>query len=206
MGTKTTTQTTSIPERTGIEDEMERLLAHLARQAGAQMGDLGDLAGGRLRATSDDRRFLSEAVGAGRDIAERQARSTYEDSARMVEEDLAARGVDQSTISAVVQALQGREYQRTLADVGSRAQEQTATGMLTLPLQRADTQLNANRLLLERLMGGAGGVADRRLQERLTQLTNTVREPGGHARDIAQLVARGGMSYFTAGAGELGRT
>jgi hypothetical protein len=202
MGTKTTTETSTIPGRTGQEEEMQRLLAYLAEQASAQMGDLSALASGDMRATGDDRRFLGEAVGAGRDIAERQARSAYEDSTRMVEEDLAARGMDQSTIAAVVQALQGREYQRTLADVGSRAQEQTATGMLTLPMQRADAQLNANRLLLERLMGGAGTLSAHGLQERLAQLTTTGRERGGHAGNIAGLLARGGMAVATKGASE----
>jgi hypothetical protein len=204
MGQQTTTERTTIPGRTGVEDEVERMIMEMMRQSQGQMGDLSQLAGGQLRATADDRRYLAEAAGAGRDIAQRQAADAYSESTRMVEEDLAARGLDQSTIAAVTQALQGREYQRTLADVGSRAQEQTATGMLTLPIQRAETQLNANRVILDRLMGGLN-VGNMRLQERLQQTTTTQTQRGGVGAQLAGLARRGGMAIATKGASEVGR-
>lgn len=190
MGSQTTTEQSSIPGRTGAENEIEQMLRAFVQQAQGQMGDLSDLASGNLQASGQDRAFLQESIGAGRDIAERQARRSYEDASRMTEEDLLGRGMDQSTIDAVVQALQGRQYQDTMANIGSQSQEQMATGMMQMPFQRAQTQLNANQLLLQRLMGGAQTIMGHNLNERLGQRTVTTEQPmdwGGLAANAMQM-------------------
>ena len=177
MGSQTATSTVTVPERTATEDELEQIIMQLIRETPGQLGDLSALARGDLRASSEDRRLLDESIGAGRDIAERGARRAYEDSTRMVEEDLLGRGLDQSTISAITQALQGRAFQDTMANVGSQAQEQMATGMLQLPFQRAQTQMSANQILLQKLLGGLDSTRTANLNERLNQPTTTTQKP-----------------------------
>ena len=200
MGSQTSTQQSSIPGRTGAENEIEQMLRAFIEQAQGQMGDLSDLASGNLQASGQDRAFLQESIGAGRDIAERQARRSYEDASRMTEEDLLGRGMDQSTIDAVTQALQGRQYQDTMDNIGSQAQGQMATGMMQLPFQRAQTQLNANQLLLQRLMGGAQTIMGHNLQERMGQQTVTSQQPqdwaalAGQGAQLAVDLKTGGLS------------
>ena len=208
------TQTTEIPSAGGQESQLRDLLAQLAHQAGGaiDMDALTQLASGQLLSpTGADEGLIAQSVQASQEIAERAARSQYEDISAQVENDLLERGIEGSSIEAVNQAILGRQMQQQLADVSSQGQQFGSQALMNLPFQRAGVQLSANQQLLQQLLGGAGTGIQAGLSERLAQGTTTqTTDPGlGNmlqqqltgAGQIAGMFATGGATAgMTAGA------
>ena len=123
--------------------------------------------------------MIAQSVLASHEIAERAARSQYEDISAQIENDLLERGIEGSSIEAVNQAILGRQMQRQLADVSSQGQQFGSQALLNLPFQRAGVQLSANQQLLQQLLGGAQTGIQAGLSERLAQGTTTqTTDPG----------------------------
>lgn len=194
MGDKKIERTNNIPGASGLSREMQDLLAQLAQAGAGQMGDLSDLAAGRISATAEDRRLAEESAGAARGVAEIQARQNMEEAMRAVEAQLLERGLAGSSIEAVNQATAGRQYQQTLDQIALQNQGQMAESLMNLPFQRAGTQLTANQLLLQRLVGGASPIMQTNLQERLAQGTTTQTEEGGLLGQVLGAAAQGTAS------------
>lgn len=166
------TQKTEIPERTAQEQQIMDQLQDIGTRTGEAIDPqiLQQLASGQLAGATDaDRALVEQAIQASQEIAERAARSQYQEISQQVESGLLERGMEGSSIEAVNQAILGRQLQQQLADVSSRGQQFGSEALLNLPFQRAGVQLNANQQLLQQLLGTSGGVLQAGLQERLGQ-------------------------------------
>ncbi len=195
MGDQTTTQTSEIGQASPEANQMIQVLTQLAQSG--QLGDLSQLASGNIQANASDRALVEGATGAAYDTAARQAEQAYRDTQGQVEETLLQRGMDDSTVGAVTQAIQGREYQRQLGDIASQQQGQTAQGLMQMPLQRAGMQVDANRAILERILGGTSGVMGHNIQQQLGNVTQTMTQPfdwAGMAQGAGQTAA--GIASF----------
>ena len=198
MGDQKTTTTRELGTQSAEAGNFMQMLQQLAEQAGVQLGDLGDIAGGDLSATPEDRRLIEESAGAASDIARRQAEDAYTFARGQTEETLISRGVDDSTIGAVTEAIQGKQYQQQLADIASQQQGQVASGLMQMPFQRAEAQISANQAILQRILGGSGQVLNYDLQTRLGSTTQEETKPfdymstGAGLGQIGATVATGG--------------
>lgn len=173
MGTQKTeqTQTTTLPGAGQMESEARNLLAQLGRGGMEQMGNLSDLAGGKLTLSPQDEEMIKRIQELTMQAARAQARGNYEDMASQVEGQALEAGLEGSSIEAVNRAVLGRQLQQTLDQTALQGQVTSAQQMRQAALDSAGIKLNANQLLLNRILGGAGGLAEMGLQERRAQTT-----------------------------------
>ena len=191
MGEQKITTTRELGEQSPEAQNFMKMLSQMAEQAGVQLGDLSGIAGGDLSATAGDRKLIEESAGAAFDIAQRQAEDAYTFAKGQTEETLLQRGVDDSTIGAVTTALQGKQYQQTLADISSQQQGQVASGLMQMPFQRAEAQISANQAILQRILGGSGQVLNYDVQSRLGAGSEEENKPfdyAGVAQGIGQAI------------------
>lgn len=167
MGDQTTTQQNTIGPQTPEAQQLLQLIARLAGQSEQQLGDLSSLASGNFAATDSDRALAESTANTAAEIARQNAGRDYEMTSRQTEDTLVGRGVDSSTIDAVTQALQGRQYQQQLGQIGLQQQDQTAQMLAQLPFQRAGAQISANQAILQRILGGSQGMLDYDIRARL---------------------------------------
>ena len=179
---QTQTTQTDVPAATGNEAQLLNLLSQLGLSAGGQLGDLSALAAGQMGApTQADRDLVEQSVGASTDIARRQLEQEIQQLMAQMDEQLAARGIQGSSIEAVNR---GQVFGRGLDQIANMLSQQQAMGaqsLMNLPFQRAQTQIGANQALMQRLTGTAGAVMGTGLQERLagaTTRTSQTQNPG----------------------------
>ena len=178
MGSSTTTQTNTIPQASGQEQNLRDLLASLGQGAGGQFGDLSQLAAGNIGGpTGADQALVEQSIGASADIARRELERTLEQLQSQLGEQLASRGIQGSSIEAVQRGQLGSRGLDQIANLLSQESAQGGQALLNLPFQRAQTQLGANQTLLQRLTGTGGLGAQLGLQERLAQGTSTQETP-----------------------------
>lgn len=192
MGDQTTTTEQTVGPQSAQAQEMMRQLMQLTQQSQGQLGDLSDLAAGNIQAGPQDRRLVEQSANAAAEMARRNAERDFLTTSRQTEDQLVSRGVDSSTIDAVVQALQGRQYQHQLGQIGLQQQGQSAEMMASMPLQRAGIQLNANQAILQRILGGAQPTLNYDIQARLGNMTQQTTKPFdlvGMAQGVGQTVA-----------------
>jgi hypothetical protein len=167
MGDQTVTRETEIGQQSPQAQQLMQLLTQLAQQSQGQLGDLSSLAAGNIQPSEADQNLVDQATQASAEMARQQALQDYETTSREVEDTLVGRGMDQSTIGAVQSALQGRQYQQQLGQIGLQQQAQSAEMLTQLPMQRAETQISANQAILQRILGGSRNIMNYDLQARL---------------------------------------
>ena len=212
MNTETTTAQT-IPGRGGQENAILRLLAQLSEEAGGQLGDLGALAGGDLSALGPsglDQELVSQSITRAGEMARRALQGQLQVSGAGLEEELAARGIQGSSIEGFRRAgLEAGAFSQ-ITNVVEQARQEGGQALMNLPFQRAAVQLNANQALFNRIMGAGGLVAQQGLQERLAQPTQVQKTPfsmqqglqlGQQLGSIAAAPFTGGGSLAFMGAG-----
>lgn len=208
MGQQKTTQTTtsSIPPRSGQEQQLLQMLTQLGIEGADQLGDLSQLASGQgLVPTAADQSLVEQSIGASSDIARRQLEDFVSQQQLGLDESLSARGVQGSSIESVNRAVIGRDANRQFANLASAEAGRGADALMQLPFQRANVQLNANQALFQRLAGASQASLSQNLQERLAQGTSTsTQETSGMSfGDMAQIGTQIGAvaaAPFTGGA------
>lgn len=212
MSTTTTTSQT-IPGRGGQEQDILAMLARLSEQASGQLGDLGALAGGDLSALGPsgmDQELVAQSITRAGEMARRALQGQLQVSGAGLDEELAARGLQDSSIEGFRRAgLEAGAFSQ-ITNVVEQAQQQGGQALMNLPFQRAAVQLNANQALFNRIMGAGGLVAQTGMQERLAQPTQTTETPfsvqqslqlGQQLGSIAAAPFTGGGSLAFMGAG-----
>lgn len=135
--------------------QMMQLVMQMAQGSAGQMGDLSALARGDMAISEQDRQLVSDAQSASGDIARRQMEQAMQEAMRGVEGQMLGRGLEGSSIEAVNNALIGQDFQRQMANMLGQQRAESAQQLMNMPFQRAGVQLNANQLLMQRLLGGA---------------------------------------------------
>lgn len=171
--TQTTEVSSTIPGIGEQESRARALMMQLAESGQGQLGDLGALARGDMQITPQDEALIRQIAQLTGDLGRAQAQQNYEALAPQVEGQLLERGLEGSSIEAVNQAMLGRQLQQTLDQSSLQQQLISAQQLQQQPLARAGIQLNANQLLLQRILGGAQSVGQMGLQERWAQTTET---------------------------------
>lgn len=188
--TSTTEQTRTLPGAGQQEQAVRAMLMRLAQSGEAQMGDLSALASGQMSVTPQDEAFIRQISTLTGELQRDQARASYDEMSQAVEGQLLERGLEGSSVEAVNQALLGRQLQQSL-DMGTLQREITSAQQLQQQAQnRAGLQLNANQLLLQRILNSAGAVGNMSLQERLSQgtVTQTTEQPFDWGRAAGTVV------------------
>lgn len=155
MGSSKTTDTRQPGAQSG---EAQRIMAALAEQvqrAGGQMGDLSSLAAGQMEINPYDRALVQQAQESTGQVAQQQMDQNMEQILRQLQDQAIGRGIENSSLEAVNNALVGQDYQRQMQQMMSQLQGQSAQALMNMPFQRAGVQLNANQALMQRLVGGA---------------------------------------------------
>jgi hypothetical protein len=168
---ETTTQTNTIPGVGAQEGRMRDVLGQLA--SGVQMGDISNLTSGNLQITAEDRALIEEISKLSQRAAGDTIRSNAADTMGAIESNALDRGIGSSTIESVNKAVGMRQMQQSLDQSAITGQVTNAQQLREQALSRAGIQLNANQLLLQRILGGAQSLAGLGLQERLAQGTTT---------------------------------
>lgn len=186
MSTSTTT-TQTIPGRGQQESDILKLLAELTGDAGGQLGDLGQLAQGDLSMlgpSGQDQELVSQSITRAAEMARRALQGQLQLGGANLDEELAARQVQGSSIEGFRRAgLEAGAFNQIL-NVTEGAAQRGGEALLNLPFQRANVQLNANQALFNRILGAGGLVAETGLQERLAQPTQTTKTPFSAAQGL----------------------
>lgn len=154
--------------KAAMNQQIDQLLAALTQQgsaAGAQMGNLGGLAAGNIGPNAQDQALVQQSIGASGDMARRQLEQFLAEAMPQVSSDAAARGLSGSSIEAANRAITMRGASQQFADLMSQQQQQGAQALMQLPFQRAQTQMGANQLLFQQLMGAVTPVTNTRMQQ-----------------------------------------
>jgi len=175
MGTQKTeqTQTTTLPGMGAGESGARNLLAQLAQSGMGQMGNISDLASGKLTLSPQDEEMIRRIQELTMQSARAQARTNYEDMVGQVEGQALEAGLGGSSVEAINRAILGRQLQGTLDQTALQGQITSAEQMRQQANDSAGLKLNANQLLLSQILGSAGNLAQMGLQERLAQATTT---------------------------------
>ena len=212
MSTTTTTQNT-IPGQTGQESDIMRLLAELTGDASGQLGNLQGLAQGDLSMlgpSGADHELVSQSITRAAEMARRALQGQLQVGGANLDEELAARGIQGSSIEGFRRAgLEAGAFDQ-ITNVTDQARQEGGQALMNLPFQRAAVQLNANQQLFNRILGAGGLVANTGLNERLAQGTQTQEQPfsvgqglqlGQQIGGIAAAPFSGGASLAMLGAG-----
>lgn len=200
--TATQTQTSRIDPAGQTESSAMRNLLDMAQRAGGQMGDLSQLAQGNVGMPSAyDQQLVEQSIGASTDIAQRELQRQLEQLMAQYGEQMAARGIQGSSIEAMQS---GQIYSQGLdqmANLASQGQQMGSQALMNLPFQRAGVQLGANQQLFQQLVGGSQPVMESGLQQRLNTMTTTgkVKTP----INWGEMALRGASAYATSGASEI---
>ena len=168
------TSSTTIAPRSAQESRLANRLESVADVSAGGLGDLSALARGDLSAlgaSNADRALIEQSTNAGADIANRQIQQSVEALSRQTADRATGRGIEGSTIEAALEALAAQEGVRQSADVADQSQQFAAQAELSLPFQRAQTQLGANQQLFNQLVSASNPVLDIGLRERLGSAT-----------------------------------
>lgn len=186
------TTTTTIPKAGAQENRARDMMEQLGTRGLGQLGNLEDLASGKLQLSPEDAALIRQIQELTGEAARNEMKSNYELSASQVEGQLLEGGLAKSSIEAVQQALLGKQMQSSLDQSALQGQITSAQQMRQGMYDTAGIKLNANQLLLNQILGGAGGLAEMGLRERLAQTTTTTSSGGlGGLVDMAGLAGMG---------------
>jgi len=155
-----------------------RILSQILGDSAGQLGNLGDLANGQVGGpTAEDRALVEGSIGATTDIAERQLKQVLSRLGANLDEDLAARGIQGSSIEGFNRAgLQAGAFDQ-ISNMVDRSRVEGSQALMNLPFQRAGVQLGANAELFNRIAGTSQPSLQALLQSRLGNATTTQRSP-----------------------------
>lgn len=186
------TVTTTIPKAGAQETAARDTLNELGTRGMGQLGNLSDLASGKLQISPEDAALIRQIQELTGEAGRRQMQSNYEVMAGEVEDQLLQGGIAKSSMEAVKQALLGKQLQDSLDQSALQGQITSAQQLRQGMYDTANLRLNTNQLLLNQILGGAGAVADMGLRERLAQTTTTTTSGGlGSLVDMASLAGLG---------------
>lgn len=203
MSTETTT-TSSIPGRGQQEQSILQLLSQLTGDASGQLGNLQGLAEGDLSAlgpSGQDQALIAQSIQRAADMARRTLQGQLQLGGANLDEELAARGIQGSSIEGFRRAgLEANAFGQ-IANVTDQARQEGGRALMQLPFQRAAVQLNANQTLFNRILGAGGLVSQTGLQERLASGTQTTETPFSAQQGLALGTQIGGLvaAPFTGG-------
>ena len=143
---------TQTPQQAGSAEEPVTLGTD-TEQLRDQIGDLSDLAEGRVGVQQDDLDIVAGTIGAAGDIARRELEASLPILLDQTEAEAASRGLIGSSAAAANKAIVRAQGVRSLENLLSQQQQQAGGALLSLPFQRANVQLNANQLLFGQLLG-----------------------------------------------------
>lgn len=186
------TTTVTIPKAGAEERQARGVMQELGTRGLGQLGNLSDLASGKLQVSPEDAALIAQIQRLTGEAARKEMQSNYELTASQVEGQLLEGGLAKSSIEAVQQALLGKQLQSSLDQSALQGQINSAQQLRQSMYDTAGIKLNANQLLLNQILGGAGGVAEMGLRERLAQTTTTTSQSGlGSLVDMAGLAGMG---------------
>lgn len=200
-----TTQTVTLPGMGDTERQARSLLSSLSSSGMDQLGNLSELAKGNVNLSPQMSALIEEINRRSMEQARAEARRNYEDMSSTVMDSSLEAGISGSSADAVNRAILGRQLQGTLDATTRQGQINSAEQMRQSAFDSAGVQLNANQLLLQRILQGAGSLAEMGLQERLAQpTTTTTQKTGGMSwNSLAQLGGRGIAALASGGTSEL---
>lgn len=169
----TTTNTTTIPGMGERENVAGGILSELGTRGLGQLGNLSDLASGKLQISPHDEALIRRIQELTGESARNQVGANYDFMSGQLEDDLLGSGIGKSSMEAVKKAMLGQQLQRSLDESSLQGQISSAQQLRDSQYQTAGIKLNANQLLLNQILGGAGSVAEMALKERLSQSTTT---------------------------------
>lgn len=195
MGTKKTEtkQSTSTGPRGQQEEQLLQLMQMLSSRAGNQI-QLGEMAAGSAPIASQELRDLvAGIVNPQADIERAGVEQAYARSSDALGGQLESSGLGDSTIEAVRQAVLGGQKAGALENVESRRSGKASEMTLNSAFQNRQSQLGANQLLVQMLMGLTGTSNMNMLNTRLsnTKSTGTQEQSGFAAGDLAALAQFG---------------
>ena len=192
MGDTTTTsestQRTEVDEAKPQENRAIQLLLQMAEQASAQMGESK---GPDLSATAEDRRIINESIGSTADVARTELERTMTELMAGLDENLAGKGLQGSSIEAVKKGQVHSQGLQEIARMIMGAQQQGGQALLNLPMQREGLKQQMNAQLYQRLVGGAVPAATAGLNERLTAATRYGQDSQTTPFNPVQLISAG---------------
>ena len=190
MSSKQTQETTkTIRDATGNEALLNNLFTQIAQQAGAGLDDFEGLGAGP---TAADRDLVEQSIGASSDIARRELERSMKQIMAQLSEELAARGIQGSSIESMMAGQVGSQGFQSIANLLSQKQAEGGQALMNLPFQRANVELGKNQALLQRLTSLGGAIQQGGLAERLNTIsskTTQTQQPG--AMQLAQM----GMAF-----------
>jgi len=206
MGSKSTqTQSTTI-KGIGSQEQGARDVLQKLSEALPQLGDLTDLANGKVQLDPKDMQLLQQIQELSGQAGRNQLQQNFDAASGAVEGDLLSKGLEGSSIEAVQKAILGRQLQQSLDQSAIQGQIQTAQGARQHALDKAGLKLNANQVILQRILGGAQGLAGMGLQERLAQQTTTQESKQGFgAAQALALGTRAAEAFASGGTSEVAR-
>ncbi len=201
MGSQTTTTKESIPGAGGQEQQIMAQLMKLINRSGSQMGDLSQLASGQMQGPSAaDYDLVQQTIGRTGEMAQREFQRQAGQMNAGIGENLTSRGMKGSSVEMLQNLLGGQEMQGRLADLMAQSQNQGGQALMDMPFRRAETQMGANQLLANMLMGASGPALQNLLTSRMANRTTTQKTPMspmdimGAAASVAGAIPTGGMS------------
>ena len=183
-----------------MSPQARMMLERLAQTQGGNQA-MQDLAAGKLEINAQDRVMVQQAQDATGQLAMSQMEQGMEQAMRMAEAQGLDRGIEGSSLEAVNNALIGQDMQRQIAQLAMQQQAQGAQQLMNMPMQRAQSTMNANQILMNRLVQGAqvGLGYDQGIRQ-LNQ-TRTSEKPSdlpgqvlGMGAQIGSAIASGGAS------------
>ena len=195
MGTQQEQTTTRTLPGMGNQEAGARNILEELMGATGQLGDLTDLAQGNFSLSPQDISLLQEIQRLSGDSARLEMGRNLDFASSDLEEQLLARGVEGSSIEGLQQGLLNTEALHGLNQSSIQGQINTADQMRQHVFDKAGTQLNANQIILNRILQGAGTLGEMGLQERLAQGSETTTMKQSGAGAIAgQLGQLGGLA------------
>lgn len=186
------TTTVTIPKAGKDETAARGMLSELGSRGLGQLGNLSDLASGKLQISPEDEALVKRIQELTAEASRNEVKSNYEMMAGEVEGQLLEGGLAKSSIEAVKHALLGKQLQSSLDSSAIQGQITSAQQLREGMYNNAGIKLNANQLLLNQILGGAGGVAEMGLRERIAQPTQTTTSNGlGSLVDLAGMAGLG---------------
>lgn len=186
-----TTTSVSIPKAGASELQARDTLQSLGTRGLGQLGNLSDLASGKLQINPEDEALVRRIQELTGEAARQQMQSNYELVSSQVEGQLLEGGLSKSSIEAVKQALLGKDLQSSLNQSALQGQITGAQQLREGMYQNAGIKMSANQLLLNQILGGAGAVAQMGLQERLAQ--PTTKQSGGGLGGLVDMASLAGL-------------
>ena len=152
MGDQVSTTTNYAGPQSTQAREFLRQLQQAGAGATGQMGDLSNLAAGNLELSPQMMALIQQIQEQSMQAARGQQDINMQQTLRGLEDSNIARGIDESSLAAVNQALLGQQQMADLNALTAGGQVQASQMMLNAPFQAAQTQMGANQALLNRLV------------------------------------------------------